>query len=89
MRPHLSEARYHLKPLVRVKLKEQGRKSSWLASQIGVSKSHLSHMLAGRKTIGAIDARVVAAILGGDFFLLFELPDGNEKTDNGMGEEAA
>ncbi len=48
--------------------------SAWMASQIGVSKSHMSHMLAGRKTLSEFDARIVAAILGGDFFVLFQCP---------------
>lgn len=54
----------------------QGRRANWAADQLGVSKSKLSKVMSGQQTLAAPDARLLAALLGVDFSLLFEGPIG-------------
>ena len=43
-------------------LEEQGRKRRWLADRIGVSESHISHVLAGRHTVDREEGERIAGI---------------------------
>lgn len=68
-------------------LSNQGRRKDWLAEQVGVHPSIISHLLAGRRTADSRLARAIADALNvDDIFLLFELPDGNK---NVTSEQAA
>lgn len=57
----------------------QGRRLDWLAARIDVSRSFLSRVVAGERTIAASDARVLAALLNSDIAVLFEIPSGTER----------
>jgi transcriptional regulator with XRE-family HTH domain len=45
---------------------------SWVGRQVGLSKGHFSLILAGQRRIDEGPARIIAALLGVDFYLLFE-----------------
>jgi len=66
--------RYIATPFLRQQIVDQGRRADWLAQQAGLSKSFLSKVMAGQKTISEVDARVLTALLHADFGVLFEVP---------------
>lgn len=70
-----SPHRYTANANLRDAVTRTGRRLNWIAAQLGVSRSHLSHILAGRRTISEADARVLVALIGGEFSVLFELSD--------------
>ena len=72
-------SRYTANPELRRQIGFQGRKATWVARQIGVSKAQMSRVLDGTRTIAEQDARTVAALLGVDFSSVFELPIGYPK----------
>ena len=53
-------------------LAAQGRSQRWLAGQVGVSESLLSHVRKGRKSLNRATAERVAGILGVPFAMLFD-----------------
>jgi len=57
---------------------EQGRRGVWLASQLGVSRSFMSHVMKGRRTVDESVAGRVAELLGVPLFLLFTLSGESE-----------
>lgn len=59
-------------------LRSQGRSARWVAQQVGISETLISHAIYGRKTVTHDTARRIAEVLGVRFGLLFELPDGSE-----------
>ena len=64
-------------------MQQQGRMAMWFADQLGVSRSFFSHVLAGRKSLSETDARLVAAVLGTDLALLFDVSDGAQSAPEG------
>jgi plasmid maintenance system antidote protein VapI len=58
-------------------LREQGRLQKWVAKQIGVTESMISHVLKGRKTLSRSQAERVSQVLGVPFFVLFNLCEGS------------
>ncbi len=56
-------------------IRSQGRTKQWIADQIGISRSHFSHVVARRRTIGDAEAEQVARTLNVPLFLLFELAE--------------
>jgi len=50
---------------------------NWMADQLGMSKSQMSRIVAGSRTVAEPDARALAMLVGGDFFSLFECPLGH------------
>lgn len=78
MRNFDGSRRYTARAALRRQIRLQGRRVDWLAEQLGVSKSFLSNVIAGRRSISEADARVLVALVGGDFRVLFELPRGTK-----------
>jgi antitoxin component HigA of HigAB toxin-antitoxin module len=70
------------KPQLRDAVEVQGRRYDWLADKAGVTKFHLSHVLAGRRRLNQDQADRVSQALGIPLFLLFELPDGSDLLPN-------
>ncbi len=77
------------RPELRESIEKQGRRFDWMASMIGISKAHFSHVLAGRRDLDVNKAGQVSAILGLPLFFLFQLPQGNNDEPQGSSEEAA
>jgi transcriptional regulator with XRE-family HTH domain len=50
----------------------QGRKRTWLAAQVGVHPSLITHILSGRRTASEELATRIAAVLGIPLFFVFE-----------------
>lgn len=59
----------------------------WVARQIGVSKSLMSRIVSGEATISETNGKLIAALLGCDFFVLFDLQNGEDVAPNGTIEE--
>jgi plasmid maintenance system antidote protein VapI len=89
MRQHQAAQRYRATAELRNRIAEQGRQQIWLAEQIGMSKSQLTHVVKQRRTISEVQARILAGILGARLGLLFELPDGTNPSVNEQSEAAA
>jgi transcriptional regulator with XRE-family HTH domain len=53
-------------------LAAQGRSQRWVARQVGVSESLLSHAQAGRRSLDRALAERVAVVLGVPFAMLFD-----------------
>ena len=70
--------RYLAKEALREILDEQGRKASWLAHRLGVSKALMSLVLSRQRTLGLQEAQRIADLLGRSFFVLFELAEARE-----------
>lgn len=68
-----SQDRYVATPLLAQIVELQGRRKTWLGEQIHVSRSQVSHVLAGRRTVTESDARIWAGILGISFDALWKL----------------
>lgn len=58
-------------------LSRQGRRRDWLAEQVGVHPSFITHIAAGRRTVDESVAKAIAEALEESIFLLFELLDSN------------
>lgn len=71
--------RYIATPELKPTIRRQGRMLTWVADQIGVSKGHFAHVLAGHRSVSADDAMLIAAILGADFSSLWNVSTGTEK----------
>lgn len=71
--------RYQATPLVAAVIEEQGRRKTWMAEQIQVTNSQVSHVLAGRRTVVESDARIWANILGVPFGALWKLAKTSKK----------
>ena len=61
-------------------LDAQGRRRDWLAGRVGVSKSFVTHIIAGRRTVSRDVAERIAAELQVPFFMVFEFSAENETT---------
>lgn len=70
--------RFRATPELRGAIKRQGRQLSWVAERLGVSNAFVSRIVSGERTISEADARVIVALIDGDFGVLFELPDDTE-----------
>lgn len=57
-------------------LRVQGRNARWLARQVGVTDSMLSHAMAGRKDVSFAVAEKASALLGVPVAMLIEYPNG-------------
>jgi transcriptional regulator with XRE-family HTH domain len=79
-------SRYEATDAFEAVLEKQGRKRRWLADQVGVSESLISHVLAGRHTVDRGQGERIAATLGVPFFVLFAL---RERSDNNPSPEEA
>jgi DNA-binding XRE family transcriptional regulator len=55
-------ARYMATNLVKV-FREKGRRSDWVAEQVGLHPSALSHIARGRRSVDAGRAEAIAAVL--------------------------
>ena len=76
--------RYFATDELRLQIDRQGRRSDWLAQQLGVSKGFFSKVVSRQKSISEADARVLTALLSGDFGVLFEFPESAEEALEGM-----
>lgn len=56
-------------------LASQGRKASWLARAVGISKSHMSRLISGERTADPELAERIAAALQMPVFVLFVFTD--------------
>lgn len=81
-----SEIRLVATEHLREQIAIEGRRLIWLANHLNISKSHLSHIVAGRRTISENHARVLVALIGGDIGVLFELPNGSNGVSIGRHE---
>jgi len=54
---------------------QQGRSLSWLGERLGVHRSHVSRIAAGKRPIGDEGARICSESLGVPVWLLFEETD--------------
>lgn len=68
-------------------MEQQGRRGVWLAEQLGISRSRMTHIAKGRRMIDETRAKQAAKLLGVPFSLLFELSDDSE-TPSIVGEAA-
>lgn len=68
-----TQDRYVATPRLREVIKQQGRRKNWLAEQITVDPSYVSHVIAERRTVAEHDAQVWAEILGEPFSALWKL----------------
>lgn len=59
-------------------IRQQGRMRDWVAVRAGVHGSLITHLLAGRRTVGENVAMKIATALDVPLFLLFELTSGSE-----------
>ena len=64
--------RYYGTKLAQV-IDAQGRRRNWLAHEVGVSRSFITHIAAGRRTVDEPTALRIAATLQVPLFLLFDL----------------
>lgn len=62
---------------------------NWLAEQVGISKTHMSKIVNGTRTVAEPDAKHLAALVGADVRVLFECPMGDGKFPSVNGEKAA
>ena len=51
----------------------QGRRRDWLANEVGVHRSFITHIAAGRRTVDHQTASKIASVLQVPFFLIFDL----------------
>lgn len=58
-------------------LAQEGRKSRWLAEQVGISESHLSRIVSGERRISESLAKRIANAINAPLFLAFEFTDVN------------
>lgn len=56
-------------------MQAQGRRQTWLAAQLGVHKSLITHILKGRRSVARDSGERIASLMGVPFFVLFELSD--------------
>ena len=70
---------------LRATIDHQGRLHSWLGRRVGLSKTMLSHVTAGRKAIDLEIAEQIASILEVPPFLVFDIPSGINDKPNGVG----
>ena len=84
MRTVFDANRYRATPELRRQFLIQGRQASWAARQVGVSKSQMSRIMSGRRSLDESAARLLAAMLGIEFGLLFEVPVGYEEVSSGL-----
>jgi DNA-binding Xre family transcriptional regulator len=66
--------RYMATNLVKV-LRERGRRSDWVAAQVGIHPSMLSHVARGRRPIDADRAEAIARVLDVPIVEIFALAD--------------
>jgi plasmid maintenance system antidote protein VapI len=59
-------------------LEQQGRTAAWLGRQLGVHRSYVTHIAAGRRTVDGDRAARVAQLLGVPERMLFELASESE-----------
>lgn len=64
-------------------LESQGRRRDWLAARVGISKSLLSLVLAGERTLSADVAARIAGTLQVPFGVLFDPPIGDGPPPDG------
>lgn len=67
-------------------LDSKGLKQTWIARQLGISKSLMSKVAAGDRTVDAETGTRIAELVGVPFFLLFEL---RKRSDEQSVTEAA
>jgi len=54
-------------------LESEGLKQSWIARQLGVSKSLMSKVVSGDRSVDQASAEQISFLVGVPLFLLFEL----------------
>jgi transcriptional regulator with XRE-family HTH domain len=77
------------RPQLREQVESQGRRYDWIADRLGVSKSFISKVVSGTRPISEADARVFAALINGDFRVLFDLPEERDSLPSGRISNAA
>lgn len=60
------------RPGLRAAIDDRGLKYSWVADRIGVSRPMFSMVLSGERRLAFDRARLLSALLGADFFSLFD-----------------
>lgn len=71
--------RYRARPALRETLRKQGRHQGYVARALRLSESHFSRVVSGERPLEEPLAWIVEALLGVDFDVLFELPEGITK----------
>lgn len=66
-------------PMLRTMMKKQGREHQWFADLLGLSKSHVSLVVSGKREIDPIRASMIAGALGVPLLFVFESTDGDVK----------
>jgi hypothetical protein len=66
-------SRMRARPTLRAAIDARAIVKSHLALTLDVTPSHLSHILAGRRTISQMEAAVLADLIGESLFTHFEL----------------
>ncbi len=61
-----------------VLLDAQGRRQDWLAERSGISRSLLSRLITGSRTVDKATAERIANALQVPLFLAFDIPTGND-----------
>jgi hypothetical protein len=84
MRTIQAGRRYFATHQLRTRILEQGRSFRWVAQQIELSDSHFNRVLSGERWVTEANARMVAAILGTDFDVLWKVPTGTEMAPKGV-----
>ena len=59
-------------------LRKQGRMAAWVATQIGVTRSGMTRIMAGERKIDERRAQAVSDLLGVPFGVLFEIADASK-----------
>lgn len=72
------DARYLATPMLSKVIDEQGRRRVWMGQQIGISRSSVSRVLSGERTVAERDARRWATILGTPFDMLWKFASANK-----------
>lgn len=78
-----SKTRYRKSIVIRAaglrrELDERGIRHNWLANELGISKSHMSSLIAGRFNVTEKHAEQMCEALGAPFSSLFEFIDRSE-----------
>jgi len=76
-------------PILRAVIDERGLKHVWLADRLGISRQHLSNILAGRRSVTVERAERMRELVGVPFFVAFVGADETLLVQQGQSGEAA
>ncbi len=77
-------AKVFAKPSLGATIDHQGRLHSWIGRKVGINKTLLSHVAAGRKAVKLETAKGIADLLDVPVFLPLDIPDGMIIDPDGM-----